>query len=110
MWDRNKIEEGHDNIVEEVLRKIVENNLFVKLEKCVSKVRKIGFLGVVIGLDGVKTGKEKVQGVVDWLVLRSIKDVQTFLRLVSYYRWFVKDFTKVVKPLHKMTKKDVKWN
>ena len=51
--------------MEEVLRKIVENNLFVKLEKCVSKVRKIGFLGVVIGLDGVKTGKEKVQGVVD---------------------------------------------
>jgi len=51
--------------VEEVLRKIVENNLFVKLEKCVSKVRKIGFLGVVIGLDVVKTGKEKIQGVVD---------------------------------------------
>ena len=45
-------EEGHDNIVEEVLRKIVENNLFMKLEKCVSKVRKVGFLGVVIEPDG----------------------------------------------------------
>ena len=58
-------EEKHDNIVKEVLRKIAKNNLFVKLEKYVWKVRKVGFLEVVIGLDRVKMEKEKVQGVVD---------------------------------------------
>jgi len=55
-----EIEEGHDNIVEEVLRRMVENDLFVKSEKCVWKIRKIGFLEVVIGSDGVKMEKEKV--------------------------------------------------
>ncbi len=42
-------EEEHDNIIEEVLRRIVENGLFVKQEKYVWKVREVGFLGVVIG-------------------------------------------------------------
>ena len=39
------------------------------------KIREVGFLGVVIGLDGVRMEKEKVQGVVDWPVLKSVKDV-----------------------------------
>jgi len=54
--------------------------------------------------------KEKVQGVVDWLVPKSVKDVQKFLGLAKYYKWFVKDFTRIAKPLHEMTRKDVKWN
>ena len=54
-------EEGHDEIVEEVLRRMEENDLFVKLEKCVWKVRKVGFLRVVIELDKVKVKKGKVK-------------------------------------------------
>jgi len=42
--------------MEEVLRRIVENDLFVKLEKCVWKIREIGFLKVIIGLDGKRKG------------------------------------------------------
>ena len=53
-------EEGHDEIVEEVLRRLEENDLFVKPEKCVWKVRKVEFLGVIIGEDGVRMEKEKV--------------------------------------------------
>ena len=52
-------EKGHDEIVKEVLKKMEENNLFVKLEKYVQKIRKVGFLGVVIELDKVKMKKEK---------------------------------------------------
>jgi len=58
-------EEGHDEIVEEVLKRLEENNLFVKPEKCVWKVREVGFLGVIIGKDGVRMEKEKVQGVIE---------------------------------------------
>jgi len=43
------MEEGHNEIVEEILRRLKENDLYIKLEKCVWKARKIGFLGVVIG-------------------------------------------------------------
>jgi len=57
--------EGHDEIVEEVLRRLEENDLFVKPEKCMWKVREMGFLGVVIEEDGVKMEKEKVLEVVE---------------------------------------------
>ena len=102
-------EEGHDKIVEEVLRRLEENDLFVKPEKCVWKVREVGFLGVIIGEDGVKMEKEKVQGVIEWPVPKNMKDVQKFLGLANYYRRFVKDFAKIAKPLHETTRKGKKW-
>ena len=105
-----EIEEGHDEIVEEVLRRMEENDLFVKPEKCVWKVREVGFLGVIIGPDGVRMEKEKVQEVVDWPVPKSVKDVQKFLGLANYYKWFVKDFAKIAKLLHEMTRKETKGN
>jgi len=79
-------EEEYNEIVKEVLRRLEENDLFVKPEKCVWKVREVGFLGVIIREDGVRMEKEKVQGVIKWPVLRSVKDVQKFLRLANYYR------------------------
>jgi len=101
-------EKGHDEIIEEVLRKMEENDLFVKPEKCVWKTREVGFLGVIIGLDGVRMEKKKVQGVIDWPVPKSVKDVQKFLGLANYYRQFVKDFAKIAKLLYEMTRKEIK--
>jgi len=103
-------EEGHNELVEEVLRRLEENDLFVKPKKCVWKVREVRFLGVIIGEDRVRMEKEKVQGVVEWPVPKSIKDIQKFLGLANYYRQFVKDFTKIAKPLHEMTRKETKWS
>jgi len=56
-------EERHNEIVEEILRRLEENDLYIKPKKCVWKVRKIGFLGVIIGSDGIKMEKEKMDGV-----------------------------------------------
>jgi len=68
-------EERYNKIVEEVLRRMAENHLFVKPEKYMWKVREVGFLGIIIGPDGMRMEKKKVQRVVDWLVPRSVKDV-----------------------------------
>ena len=73
-------------------------------------VGEVGFLEDVIGLDGVKIEKEKVQEVVNWLVPKDTKDMQKFLGLANYYRQFVKDFTRVEKPLYEIMRKDVKQN
>ena len=103
-----EIEEGHDEIVEEVLRRLEENDLFVKPEKCIWKVREVGFLGVIIRENRVRMEKEKVQGVIEWPVPKSVKDVQKFLGLANYYRQFVKDFAKIRRPLHEMMRKENK--
>ena len=47
-------EKKHNEIVEEVLRRIEEYDLYIKPEKCVWKVKEISFLGLVMGVEGIK--------------------------------------------------------
>ena len=58
-------EEGHNELVEEVLKRLEENNLFVKPEKCKWKVREVEFLEVIISPKGVEMQKKKVEGVLN---------------------------------------------
>jgi len=78
-------EEGHDELVAEVIKRLEENDLYVKPEKCKWKVRKVGFLRVVIRPEGIKMEEEKVKGVLEWLTPKCVKDVQKFLGLANYY-------------------------
>ena len=87
-----EIEDGHDEIVKEILKRLEENNLYVKLEKCVWKARKIEFLGVIIGPNGIEIEAEKVDGVLSWLEPKNVKDVRKFLGLTNYCKRFIKDF------------------
>jgi len=103
-------EEGHDELVVEVIRRLEENDLYVKPEKYRWKVREIGFLGVVIGLEKIKMEEEKVKGVLEWPMPKYIKDVQKFLGLVNYYHRFIEGFASIARPLHDMVKKDKKWD
>ena len=57
--------ERHDELVAEVIKRLEENDLYVKLEKCKWKVKKVGFLGVVIRPEGIKMEEEKVKGVLE---------------------------------------------
>ena len=104
-----EMEEGHDELVAEVVKRLEENDLYVKPEKCKWKVREVKFLGVVIGLEGIKMEKEKVKGVLEWPMPKGVKDVQKFLGLANYYRWFIEGFAMVARPLHDLVKKDKKW-
>jgi len=79
-------EKRHDKIVEKELRRMEENDLYVKPEKCIWKVREIDFLGLVIGSGEIKMQEEKVAEVLEWLRPKIIKKVQKFLGLANYYR------------------------
>ena len=78
-------EEGYDEIVEEVVKRLAENDLYIKPEKYKWKVREVRFLRVVIGPERIKMEEEKVKGVLDWLTLKGVKNIQKFLRLENYY-------------------------
>ena len=103
-------EKRHDEIVEKVLRRMEENDLYVKPKKCIWKVREIDFLGLVMGSEGIKMQEEKVAGVLEWLRPKIIKKVQKFLGLANYYRQFIKDFARIAKLMHKLVRKNEKWN
>ena len=101
-------EEKHDKIVEEVLKRMEESDLYIKPEKCVWKVKEINFLGLVIEEEGVKMQEEKVAEVLEWPRSKTVKEVQKFLGLANYYRQFVKDFAKLAKLLYRLVRKDEK--
>ena len=77
-------EERHNKLVE-VVKRLAENNLYMKLEKCKWKVREVGFLEVVIEPERIKMEKEKVMSNLDLPTPKGVKDVQKFLGLVNYY-------------------------
>ena len=72
-------------------------------------MRKIEFLGVVIGPNDIEIEREKVEGVLSWSEPKNIKDVRKFLGLTNYYQRFIKDFTQVARLMNMLTRKDVKW-
>ena len=72
-------------------------------------MRKIGFLGVIIGPNGIKMEAEKVDGVLSWPQPKTMKDVRKFLGLANYYRRFIKDFARVARLLNILMRKDEKW-
>ena len=61
-----------------------------------------------MGPGEIKIQEEKVAGVLEWLRPKTVKEVQKFLGLANYYRRFVKNFTKIAKPMHKLVRKDKK--
>ena len=92
------------------MKRLVENNLYIKLEKCKQKVREVGFLGVVIGPEEIKMKKEKVKEVLEQPTPKEVKDIQKFLGLANYYQQFIKDFVMIARPLYDLVKKDQKWD
>jgi len=87
-----KTKKRYNEIIEEVLKRLEENDLYIKLERYVWEVRKIGFLGVIIGLNRIEIEKEKVNRVLSWPEPKNVKDIRKFLGLTNYYRRFIKDF------------------
>ena len=55
---------------------------------------------MIMGPEGFKMEKEKVEGVTKWPTSQGVKDIQKFLGLANYYRRFFKDFAKIAKPLY----------
>jgi len=72
-------EERYKKLVEKILRRMKENDLHVKLEKCKWKIREMDFLEVVIKLKEIKMKEEKMKVVLDWLVPKLVKKIQKFL-------------------------------
>ena len=86
------LQEGHDEIVKEILKRLEENDLYIKPEKYIWKVRKIRFLGIIIEPNRIEIEKKKVDEILHWLELKNIKDVRKFSDLANYYRRFIKDY------------------
>jgi len=96
----------HRQLVKEVLKRLQFNNLYTKAEKCFFEQSSIKYLDVIILENKVQINKEKLSGVLEWLVLTKVKQVQAFLGFANFYYRFIENFAKMSKPLSDLTKKN----
>jgi hypothetical protein len=68
------------------------------------------FLGHTISSDGISIDPSKVQEVMDWKPPTSVHQIRSFLYLAGYYRRFIRDFSKIAKPMTERLKKRVKFS
>jgi hypothetical protein len=92
-----------------VLKKLLENGLYVKLEKCQFHVQEIEFLGYVLSPAGVAISKERIATILEWPVPKSVHDIQVFLGFANYYRRFIEGYSRVVTPITDLLRKGQKF-
>jgi hypothetical protein len=93
-----------------ILQRLKDNDLHLKLSKCVFGVDEVDYLGHVVGKDGLKVDPKKVKAVRDWPEPDDLGKLRSFLGLVGYYRKFVPALAQISAPLTELIKKNVPWS
>ena len=101
----SRTQEEHDRHCQMVLEQLRKSRLFANIEKCEFDRAEVEYLGYILGAQGVKMNPKKLQTIMDWPLLSSIKDVQSFLGFSNFYHRFIKNYSHIVSPLHNLTKK-----
>ncbi|GJW29894.1 putative reverse transcriptase domain-containing protein [Tanacetum coccineum] len=107
IYSKNKQEhEEHLKLILELLKK---EELYAKFSKCEFWIPKVQFLGHVIDSEGIHVDPAKIESIKDWTSPKSPTEIRQFLGLAGYYRRFIEGFSKIAKPMTKLTQKKVKF-
>ncbi|GFU66226.1 retrovirus-related Pol polyprotein from transposon 412 [Trichonephila clavipes] len=101
--------EEHLQNIRKVLSKLRDANLKLNLSKCKFFQKEVNYLGHVISAEGVRTDPEKVSAVKNWKRPENLRELRSFLGLCTYYRKFVKGFSNIARPLHRLTESKQKF-
>jgi hypothetical protein len=102
----SKMVEEHEDHLRLVLGKLRSNQLYAKFSKCEFWLTEVAFLGHVISAGGFSVDPGKVKDVLNWMPPTTASEIWSFLGLAGYYRCFIKDFSKIAKPMTKLLEKN----
>uniref|UniRef100_A0AAG5DIK1 RNA-directed DNA polymerase n=1 Tax=Anopheles atroparvus TaxID=41427 RepID=A0AAG5DIK1_ANOAO len=91
-----------------VLQRLACFNLKIQLDKCEFLRRETEFLGHTITPEGIKPNPDKIRKILEWSLPKTKKEIKQFLGLAGYYRKFIKDYSKITRPLSSCLKKEAK--
>ena len=95
----SKTLDEHMAYLERLLQRLTETGLELKLSKCQFLRRQVTYLGHTISAEGVSCEAGKVEAVQNWPTPKTANELRSFLGFSSYYRCFIKGFTKIAGPL-----------
>lgn len=98
--------EEHNIKIKELMQRLRKARLQLQPDKCQFLRHEVAYLGHAIGADGVRPDPNKVIAVQNFPSPGNYKNIKQFLSLVGYYRRFIKDYSKITKPLTDLLKKD----
>ncbi|GJV05413.1 putative reverse transcriptase domain-containing protein [Tanacetum coccineum] len=104
---KNKKE--HKEHLKQILELLKKEELYAKFSKCEFWIPKVQFLGHVIDSEGIHVDPAKIESIKDWTSPKSPTEIRQFLGLAGYYRRFIEGFSKIAKPMTKLTQKKVKF-
>jgi hypothetical protein len=105
----SEIETEHEIHVKRILLKLRETELQANIIKCKFHVTKIVYLELIVIIKRIKMNLVKIDIVINWSISVNMKDVQSFLEFVNFYKRFVYDFSKIVDFLINLIKKNIKF-
>ncbi|GJW37044.1 putative reverse transcriptase domain-containing protein [Tanacetum coccineum] len=102
--------EEHDAHLRLILELLKKEELYAKFSKCDFWLSKVQFLRHVINSEGIHVDPAKIESIKDWESPKTPTEIRQFLGLAGYYRRFIEGFSKIAKPMTKLTQKSVKFN
>ena len=102
----SKILKEHRTHVKEVLNKLREVDLQINIDKCEFKIQKISFLKLLMFINDLQMNSWKIDVIRNWKVLWSLTHVQIFIDFCNFYRRFIKNFSKIIQLIIKLTWKN----
>ncbi|GKG00963.1 putative reverse transcriptase domain-containing protein, partial [Tanacetum coccineum] len=109
IYSKNKQE--HEEHLKLILELPKKEELYAKFSKCDFWIPKVQFLeGHVIDSQGIHVDPAKIESIKDWTSLNTSMKIRQFLGLTGYYRRFIEGFSKIAKPMTKLTQKNVKFD
>ncbi len=108
----SKTKKKHRDHVKLVLSRLREAELQMNIQKCKFNVEETVFLEVIVSELNLRMNLSKVTVIVSWITSINLKEIQSFVRFVNFYRRFIKNFSKLVKPFTQLTRKNTSfvWN
>lgn len=103
--------EEHLEHLTRVFEELRKASLKLNSEKCSFFLPNVGFLGHIVGRDGIQPNLENVEKVKNYPTPRNLRQLRGFIGLASYYRRFIKNFSSIARPLHRLLEKNIpyKW-